>query len=369
MANAQILVVEDEGIVAMDIQKRLERLSYSVPAVVDTGEDAIKKAGETHPDLVLMDIHLKGEMTGIEAAEQIRNAYNIPVLYLTAYADDETLERAKITEPYGYILKPFKDRELHSNIDIALHKHKIDRELRSSMKALEQANRELKNYAYTISHDLRDPLGTIQAFSEFVLHEYMDKLDERGENQLAMLQKSVSRIVELIEDLLILSRIGMGYIEVETVDLNALLNEITSELSAQIAACGGEVVATGQLPTISAFRVWMKELLLNLIENGLTLNKSEKPRVEVSCDDREKENDYLFMVKDNGIGIEEENQARIFNLVDTPLLEFGNVAVGLAICKRIVTEFGGTIGVESKTGEGRTFRFTIPKLYQYFGSV
>ncbi|MFQ5616738.1 MAG: response regulator, partial [Anaerolineales bacterium] len=104
MVKGQILVVEDENIVAMDIQNRLRRLGYAVPAVVSSGEEAIDKAAETHPDLVLMDIKLKGEMDGVAAAEQIRARFGIPAIYLTANADEATLQRAKITQPYGYLL-------------------------------------------------------------------------------------------------------------------------------------------------------------------------------------------------------------------------------------------------------------------------
>jgi signal transduction histidine kinase/GGDEF domain-containing protein len=128
----QILVVEDESIVAIDIQKTLQNLGYDVPAVVPSGQAAIEKAGKDRPDLVLMDIVLKGQMDGIEAAEQIHSRFNIPVVYLTAYADDKILKRAKITEPFGYIIKPFEDRELKVIIEMALYKAKIENELKAS---------------------------------------------------------------------------------------------------------------------------------------------------------------------------------------------------------------------------------------------
>jgi len=132
MKKTQILVVEDEAIVGIDIQKTLENLGYDVPSVVPTGEAAIQKAKEDKPDLVLMDIVLKGKMDGIKAAEQIRTKFNIPVVYLTAYADDKTLKRAKITGPFGYIIKPFEDRDLKTIIEIALYKAKIENELKAS---------------------------------------------------------------------------------------------------------------------------------------------------------------------------------------------------------------------------------------------
>ncbi|MFH1434732.1 MAG: response regulator, partial [Pseudomonadota bacterium] len=129
MAEAKILVVEDDAVVAKDICGSLENLGYGVPALVSSGEDAVAKAGELRPDLVLMDIRLKKGMDGIEAAETIRSSCNIPIVYLTAYSDDDTLRRAKATQPYGYILKPFEERELHTIIEIALFKHRMEASL------------------------------------------------------------------------------------------------------------------------------------------------------------------------------------------------------------------------------------------------
>ena len=132
MAKTQILVVEDEHIVAKDIQYRLQGLGYHIPAVASSGEEALQKAEETRPDLVLMDIRLKGPMNGVEAAEELRRRFNIPVVYLTAYADDHTLHRAKVTEPFGYLLKPFEERELYTCIEVALYKHQMEQKLKES---------------------------------------------------------------------------------------------------------------------------------------------------------------------------------------------------------------------------------------------
>ncbi|GAB6056634.1 methanogen output domain 1-containing protein [Methanobacterium alkalithermotolerans] len=132
MADTKLLVVEDESIVAMDIKHRAEGLGYNVLDIAASGEEAIEKARETEPDLILMDIVLKGKMDGIEAADFIRDEFDIPVVYLTAYSDEKTLGRAKLTGPFGYIIKPFEDRELHSAVEVALYKHKMDSKLRES---------------------------------------------------------------------------------------------------------------------------------------------------------------------------------------------------------------------------------------------
>jgi len=128
MAKANIMIVEDEAIVAEELKISLEDMDYTVTSIVKSGEQAIKKAEQDCPDIILMDIRLKGRMDGIEAAELIRSRLEIPVVFLTAYADDDKLERAKLTMPFGYILKPFQDRDLEVTIEIALYTAKIEAE-------------------------------------------------------------------------------------------------------------------------------------------------------------------------------------------------------------------------------------------------
>lgn len=134
MKNEKILVVEDERIIAIDLQRRLERFGYTVVAIASTGDQAIEFVKQHSPDIILMDIMLVGDIDGIETATIIKNEYSIPVIFLTAYSDEKTLERAKIAEPSGYILKPFKDKELYTTIDISLYKYRVDQELKKQQR-------------------------------------------------------------------------------------------------------------------------------------------------------------------------------------------------------------------------------------------
>ncbi len=136
MPQKSILIVEDEALVAKDVQNRLVSQGYVIAGWAVSGEDAIAEAKISSPDLVLMDIHLKGSIDGIEAAEQIREENDIPVVFVTAHADDDTLDRAKVADPFGFILKPFSERDLHSTIEIALYKHDLDRSLRDQQAFL-----------------------------------------------------------------------------------------------------------------------------------------------------------------------------------------------------------------------------------------
>jgi PAS domain S-box-containing protein len=130
--NKNILIVEDESVLALEIKNQILQMDHIVTHIYDSGEKALENIGSIRPDLVLMDIKLSGKMDGIETADNIRSQYDIPIIYMTAHSEDGTIQRAKITEPYGYLLKPIDGKDLHIAIEVALHKHYFDRRLRES---------------------------------------------------------------------------------------------------------------------------------------------------------------------------------------------------------------------------------------------
>ncbi len=160
--KAKLLIAEDEGIIAKDLSVTLKRLGYEVVGIAKSAFDAINKANTLTPNLILMDIMLEGDVSGIEAAEEIQADLDIPIIYLTALADEETIHRAKITEPFGYLLKPFDERSLHSTIEMALYKHDINYKLRQRTLELEAEKRKTDSLLHNIL--------PIEIVEEFKLH-------------------------------------------------------------------------------------------------------------------------------------------------------------------------------------------------------
>lgn len=186
MSGERIMVVEDESILAMLIKRKLQNWGYEVVDWVDTGEDAVKNAKKIVPDLILMDIVLKGDMDGIEAAQQIRKDVDIPIIYLTAYSNDEVLKRAQETEPYGYILKPFREGEVNANIKMALYKHKSEKKKRDEIKKrvltdfYDLVQKSMSDYADYSEEEIKETLLNI--FTQRIenelpdFYEHMDKI-------------------------------------------------------------------------------------------------------------------------------------------------------------------------------------------------
>src|SRR6056297_2856488 len=153
MRKEKVLIVEDERIIALDLKKRLERFGFPAPEIVSNGEEALTAAESLRPDIILMDIMLGGPIDGIDAAKTVKEKLNIPVIFLTAYSNENTLDRAKEAEPYGYILKPFKERELYTTIDIALYKFQVNKQLKQQERWLSAVLHSVEDGIIATGHD------------------------------------------------------------------------------------------------------------------------------------------------------------------------------------------------------------------------
>jgi two-component system cell cycle sensor histidine kinase/response regulator CckA len=186
--KTQILVVEDEGIVAKDIQSMLRRLGYHVPATVGTGELAIQTALQNKPDLILMDIQLRGPMDGVQAATAISAQQDVAIVYLTANSDQATLDRAKITDPFGFLIKPFEERAIQAGIETALYKHRT-----------EQRIREREQWLSTTLSSIADAVITTDAAGQVTfLNEAAERLS--GWTHREALGRAYAEVFHIVEE-------------------------------------------------------------------------------------------------------------------------------------------------------------------------
>lgn len=183
MPKTNVLVVEDESIVSKDIQHSLKKLGYNVVGAASTGERAFELAASEKPDIILMDIMLKGDMNGIDTAQKVKEDLQIPVIYLTAYADESTLEKAKVTEPYGYIIKPFKEVDLHTSIEMALYKFSKEKEVLKARDLFYSLieNKDSKDFIFVKSKSRLVKIKTSDIYFVEALKDYVviNTLDSR----------------------------------------------------------------------------------------------------------------------------------------------------------------------------------------------
>ena len=394
MNPIQILVVEDEVIVAQDIAGRLTKLGYAVTATVSSGEEAIQKAIENPPDLVLMDIVLKGDMDGVTAAEKIRTNRNVPTVFLTAYADDQTLQRAKLTDPFGYIIKPFQQNDLRVAIEIALHRHEIETKMRESLKAaeavresVEEKSHRQNQYISMAAHELRNPLNAI-----LISAELLDRTRSSDESQvrtLRLVHSATQKMNQLIDDMLFMGRAEAGQLKCNPLPIN--LVEFCQDLLAQLQLGNEAKHKLTLIPSDVTSAILDQQLLHGIISNLIVNAIKYSPnggQVTLELEYRqagEGEKKAIFClspqclfpnsrftninspllilrIRDEGIGIPETEVGKIFEMFyrckNTGKIK-GN-GLGLTIVKKAVELQGGAIACESKMGVGTTFTVALP---------
>ncbi len=360
MSYTKVLVVEDEEIVAFDIESTLNTLGYDVIAVVSSGEEAIQEAATSKPDLVLMDIRLKGSMDGIEAGSIIKQ-FNIPVVYLTAHADAATLQRAKISTPFGYVVKPFDEIALQTTIEIALSRHQAEETMRQALKKEQELN-ELKSQFISIaSHEFRTPLTTIRLSTDMLEILCRDYMDEKKIKHFNRIHTSITEMVQLMNDVLMVEKAEAGKLEFEPSQLN--LKDFCGELIEQLQFNARQqyLITFNSPNNINACidETLMRYILSNLLSNAIKYSpQGGTINVELNC----KDETVILRIQDWGIGIPQENQAQLFQ----PFYRASNArkiqgtGVGLSIVKQCVDLHGGQIAVESELGVGTTFTVTLP---------
>jgi signal transduction histidine kinase len=376
MTEAKILVVEDEAISAENIATRLQKQGYEVVGIVDSGIAAIATAKRTKPDIILMDIMLKGELDGISAAISIYEQLRVPIVYMTAFADSNTLERSKQAEPFGYLVKPFKPQELRATIEIALHKKRLEaqaqREMENALQLRQHAEAVSKlnsEFMDMIAHEFRTPLSTISLSTE-LLETRGERLSEEKKSQrFKRIHASVAIMTKLLEDVRLFSHDHSRSLSINpiNVDLNVFCQDIIEEI--QAVTNSSHVIKFIEFDKkvnayldIKILRHTLINILLNAIKyspfSSEVLLSLAIVRKKDSCREW-----VIFKVEDQGIGIPSQEQDQIFN----SFFRASNVGtipgtgLGLAIAKKFLGLHGGTIYCESQVGKGTSFTIELPR--------
>lgn len=366
MTATTIMIVEDEVIIGMDIRNTLKKLGYNVPAVVASGEKAIEKAEKIQPDLILMDIMLNGSIDGVEAAAELWSRFRFPVVFLTAHTDTTTLERAKQTEPFGYIVKPFEERDLYTTVEIALARWKAETEIHKALKKEKELNELKSRFISMVSHEFRTPLSAT-LFSADLLESYDSKWpQEKRLTHINRIQNAVHHMAELLDDVLLVGKAEAGKLEFNpiVVDLEAFCREIVEDLQlTEDRQRTIDFVTQGVCRQTYMDEKLLRHILSNLLSNAIKYSPSgSKVLFELACETNENGGVATFRIQDQGIGIPKEDQERLFETFHRAknVGTIPGTGLGLTIVKRSVESHGGDLMVESEVGLGTKFTVILP---------
>lgn len=371
MVATQILIVEDEKLVADDLRETLELLGYVVPYTTASAEDAIATLETLSVDVVLMDIRLAGAMDGIEASGIIQSEYRIPVIYLTANTDRPTLERVKASQPFGYILKPFREKTLATTIEVALARHQAEQDVYKAMKnaqALQQAAeaqlQRKSDYLHLVAHELRNPLTAIKFAAEVLNSEQVEMADERRQRYIQRIQAATKNLNELLEDVLLLERSTDTSLQCcvnpTLVDLESFCAELLEAF--QLTSSDNyqfRLLREGQQKPLCLDEKLLWHLMSNLLSNAVKYTpQGGMISLVIAWQDHQVE----LRVIDEGIGISPETRARLFQPFQrgTNVGTIPGTGLGLAIAQRCAQIQGGHISVDSTVGQGSTFIVALP---------
>ena len=380
-----VLVVEDERVVSRDLQQQLVRLGYEVPQTAASAEEAIALAAERCPDLVLMDIHIEGERDGIQTATLLRERFEVPVVYLTAWADEATVARAKLTQPYGYLIKPIKPGELRTTLELALHRHGLDRAAAHRQQLAAQRTTEstrserlgsLATLSGGVAHEVNNPLAAMLANTELLLEDLaaLSASVEAGAATREVLLESLGTSSELLRELQqggnrIRTIVGglatfaqsKAPERTPTVLADALDWALRLEASA-IEKVASLVHTAAPMPAVLGNHGQLAQVFNNLIVNA----------TQAMASGRRDENQLTVVsgtaadgwaevsIADTGLGMSTEQRAHAFDPFFTTREVGGGTGLGLSVCHGVVASLGGSIEVESEPGRGTTVRVRLP---------
>jgi C4-dicarboxylate-specific signal transduction histidine kinase len=363
--RARIMVVEDDRIVARDISEQLGRIGHTVIGVTASGEAAVALAMSSRPDLILMDVRLEGRIDGIDAAREILGTSQIPVVFLTAYADDETIRRAGEAEPFGYLLKPFEDLQLRTVIEMALHRKRAEEALRTAQANLARMSRltTMGQLTASIAHEVNQPLMAVAMNAEACVRWLeADRIDvgearaaaERAIDEAHRAGAIIARVRSVARN---------APISFDTLDLNETIETTLSITRPQLTSQG--IVLDVDLQDgcllVVGDSVLLQQVILNLISNAAdAVAAMDRTDRRIGVTSRVEGADSVFVaIEDTGAGIDPTQADQIFQPFFTTKAD--GIGMGLAICRSVVTAHHGQLWSEQRPPHGLRLCFTLPR--------
>lgn len=364
--SSTILVVEDEAIIAADIQGALEGLGYRVPRVVANGEDALAALDSLRPDLVLMDIRIQGELDGIETAKRVKARRDVPIIFLTSHSDQATLQRAKVAGPRAYLLKPFDEKDLRTTIEVTLHTHELEQRLARAERLV-----AVGGLAGSIAHDINNPLAALMGNVGFAreqlrgLVERCESAGDRGtleelQDVLDDLAYDAQRIKRTVHDLALLS-------EGDDAPRSVVPLEVAVTSGAAVVATRVKARASLDVSIIDNAHALVTESLVLQLTSHLLLRAASacrgRPDELVRLTLTARDGAAVLSVSDNGQPMRPDELQR----AELPLPAATNYAVlpglTLALATRIADELGATLTALPQA-RGTLVEVTFPKVHQ-----
>ncbi len=356
MTSARILVVEDNSTVALDLRSSLEDIGYHVTSVVASGEESIEKAEQDHPDAVLMDIRLRDKMDGVEAAGQIYSRLSIPVVFLTAYTDPGLVDRAKRVGSFGYLVKPFNDRELHATLEMALFKARADRALLAEARMEAAAT-----LAAGIAHDYNNLMSVVIGNADLLREDLGDEhAAVEMLNEVVWAGQRASHLAELM-----LAFAGKGEYQPQLLDLNETVRDFVRLQERALPDCiSVKCNLDPELHPIKADRAQLKIALVDIVTNSIEAIEGdgailiETRNADTTEDLLRGEGDpgpgryVVLSVKDTGCGMDKEALEKALEPFFST--KFQGRGLGLAAASGIVNKHGGHMHFESEQNNGTT---------------
>ncbi len=398
--RARILIVDDEPLMCESLKLLLNTDGYDVQTT-SQAQQTLELFSKDDFDLVLLDVNLP-EINGLQLIDHIKQySPETFIIMMTGQASVDTTIASLRKGAFDYLRKPFEHEKLLNTVNNAVNQKKLQRDRRHAEEKLrkaheelekrveerttelalanaklrqeieerkraelklQQTNEEVKNFVQVVSHDLKNPIISIQGFSSRLIKNYKEILGEKGLRYLEHIMTNSHRMELLVSDLLTLSMIGRVELKFKEISCHKLVKNLTSNLQTRLKAKGIELFSNNNLPTISCDGERLYQVFENLLVNAIKfIDNSRTPRIEIGYSDNGKT--HVFHVKDNGIGIDSKHHRQIFEMFSRlkEIEDEEGTGLGLPIVHKIVSSLGGKVWVESEKGNGAAFYFSLPK--------